>query len=143
MRNLLFIGLIFIFQSCSILIPLKDLPKPDGNFIVGTDIMILEDINRLEHFTEDETDFRKIILQVWYPAIAESDSIYPYLDYKEVRIPAIAKRLGVSEKIVEHMSKIKANSYYKARHINQEFPVIIFSHGLGGNRMQNTANIES
>ena len=143
MRNLLFIGLIFIFQSCSILIPLKDLPKPDGNFIVGTDIMILEDVNRLEYFTEDETDFRKIILQVWYPAIAESDSIYPYLDYKEIRIPAIAKRLGVSEKIIEHMSKIKANSYYKARHINEEFPIIIFSHGLGGNRTQNTANIES
>ena len=143
MKQILYIFIIILIQSCSIMIPLKDLPKPDGEFIVGTDIMILEDTNRLEYFTEDENDFRKIILQVWYPAIAKNDSIYPYLDYQHVRIPYIANRLGVSEKIIEHISGVKANSYYKARHVNKEFPIIIFSHGLGGNRTQNTANIES
>ena len=143
MKFLLYIGFIFIFQSCSILIPLKDLPKPDGNFIVGTDIIILEDKNRLEYFTEDKNDFTKIVLQVWYPAIEKTDSIYPYLDYQDIRVPSIAKRLDVSEKIIKHISDVKANSYYKARHIDEEFPIIIFSHGLGGNRTQNTANIES
>jgi len=143
MKFLLYIGFILIFQSCSILIPLKDLPKPDGNFIVGTDIIILEDKNRLEYFTEDKNDFRKIVLQVWYPAIEKTDSIYPYLDYQDIRVPSIAKRLDVSEKIIKHISDVKANSYYKARHIDEEFPIIIFSHGLGGNRTQNTANIES
>ena len=40
-------------------------------------------------------------------------------------------------------NSVEANAYYKSKPIQQEFPVIIFSHGLGGNRTQNTANIES
>ena len=72
MKQIFYILIIFLIQSCSVMIPLKDLPKPDGKFIVGTDIMILEDTNRLEYFTEDENDFRKIVLQVWYPAIAKN-----------------------------------------------------------------------
>jgi len=143
MNRLFYIGIIIIVQNCALMIPIKDLPTPDGEFIVGTDVMVLEDKNRLEYFTDDKNDYRKIVLQVWYPAISKNDSIYPYLDYEELRIPTIAKRLEVSERIIKHINNVKANSYYKARHINKEFPIIIFSHGLGGNRTQNTANIES
>tara|TARA_B100000579_G_scaffold50664_1_gene35280 strand:+ start:5237 stop:6385 length:1149 start_codon:yes stop_codon:yes gene_type:complete len=135
--------IIILFQSCSVIIPLKDLPTPNGNYIIGTDIMILEDQNRLETFTKTIDDNRKIVVQVWYPATSKSDSLYPYLDYKDIKVPYIAKRLEISEKIVNHVNKIKANSYYQATPSTDEFPLIIFSHGLGGNRMQNTINIES
>ena len=139
----LYIICIIFLQNCSVLIPLRNLPNPDGKYIVGTDIIILEDKNRLETFTEEIDDYRKIIVQIWYPATEASDSLYPYLDYKNIKVPYIAKRLEVSEKIINRVNSIKANAYYKAKPENDEFPVIIFSHGLGGNRIQNTANIES
>ena len=136
------ISIIFL-QNCSVFIPLRNLPDPDGQYIVGTDIIILEDKNRFETFTKETDDYRKIIVQIWYPATEPSDSIYPYLDYKDLKTPYIAKRLEVSEKIINRVNSIQANGYYKAKPKNNEFPVIIFSHGLGGNRIQNTANIES
>ena len=51
--------------------------------------------------------------------------------------------ISEKERLIEHINKVEANAYYKSKPIQQEFPVIIFSHGLGGNRTQNTANIES
>ena len=136
------VSIVFI-QSCSVFIPLRNLPSPDGQYIVGTDVIILEDKNRFETFTKETDDYRKIIVQIWYPATEPSDSIYPYLDYKDLKTPYIAKRLEVSEKIINRVNSIQANGYYKAKPKNNEFPVIIFSHGLGGIRIQNTANIES
>jgi len=125
------------------MIPFKNLPKPDGKFLIGTDILILDDVNRGELFTQETNDSRKIVVQVWYPSLEKSDSLYPYLDYPDIRVPYISKRLGVKESLIGHIQTIQANAYYKSKPIEEEFPVIIFSHGLGGNRTQNTANIES
>ena len=143
MKKIAYIIIIIFSQSCSIIIPLKDLPKPDGQYTIGTDVFVLEDLKRDEFFTDDKNDYRKIVLQIWYPAIEPGDSIYPYLDYQNIKIPHIAKRLEISEKIIKHVNSVKTNSYYKAKPINEEFPIIIFSHGLGGNRTQNTINMES
>ena len=123
--------------------PFQNLPKPNGQYIIGTDVIILEDINRKEEFTKNDDDYRKIIVQAWYPAITQTDSIYPYLDFSEIRTPYIAKRIGVPEYMIKHINEIKANAYYRALPINKEFPIIVFSHGLGGNRTQNSINIES
>ena len=65
--SLYIIGKYFL-QSCSVMVPLKDLPKPDGKFLVGTDVLILDDVNRGESFTKEINDSRKIVVQVWYPS---------------------------------------------------------------------------
>ena len=74
MRKLFFLFTL-LFSSCSILIPLKDLPKPRGNYIVGTDLFNWEDSSRDEWFTKDKIDSRRIVVQIWYPAISKSDSL--------------------------------------------------------------------
>ena len=75
-----------LFYSCSIVIPLNDLPKPNGDFIVGTQIFYWEDSSRDEIFTKDIIDTRKIVVQIWYPASEKSDSLYPYMENKNLRI---------------------------------------------------------
>ena len=104
--SLYIIGILFL-QSCSIMIPFKNLPEPDGKFLIGTDVLILEDINRPEIFTEKTNDFRKIVVQVWYPSSEKSDSLYPYLDYPDIRMPYISKRLGVKQRLIEHIKEIQ------------------------------------
>ena len=84
---------------------------------VGTQIFEWEDISRKELFTETGGDFRKLVVQVWYPANSKTDSIYPYLDYVDIRTAYISKQIGVPEKMIKHINKIKANK--KAWHITK------------------------
>ena len=134
---------ILYLHGCSVFIPYKNLPEPDGENIIGTDIFEIEDSSREEWFTEEKDDKRKIIVQVWYPATETSNSIYPYIDNHQIRIPEIAKQMDVPKSFVKHIKNIKANAFYKAKPINKKFPVIIFSHGLGGTKIQNSINVES
>ena len=126
MTKIYFLFFISLFTySCSILIPLNDLPEPQGNYIVGTDIFSWEDTSRDEWFTKDKIDSRKIVVLVWYPAEVSSDSLYPYKDNAEIRLEALSKQLGVPAFIMKHVKDIKANAYYKAKPItNSKFPMI-------------------
>ena len=135
MKIKLLLFLTFLFYSCSVIIPLNDLPKPKGKYIIGTDILYWEDSSRDEFFTKEIIDSRKIVLQIWYPAEQPSDSLYPYMDNPEIRINALSEQIGVPSFIMKHIKDIKGNSYYNAKPIsNKKFPLILFSHGLGGTR---------
>ena len=104
-KNILYLIFILLFQSCSIVIPYKDLPEPRGEYIIGTDIFELEDTSREEWFTDRLDDYRKIVIQVWYPAIEKSNELYPYIDYADLRIPAIANRLEISNNFIKNSAK--------------------------------------
>ena len=56
---------ILYLHGCSVFIPYKNLPEPDGENIIGTDIFEIEDSSREEWFTDEKDDKRKIIVQVW------------------------------------------------------------------------------
>ena len=99
----------FFFYSCSIIIPLNDLPKPEGDYVIGTDIFNWEDTSRDEWFTKDKIDSRKIVVQVWYPAETKSDSIYPYMANADVRIEAISKQIGVPKSFMKKIKTIEGN----------------------------------
>tara|TARA_Y100001960_G_C14697969_1_gene840029 strand:+ start:298 stop:1455 length:1158 start_codon:yes stop_codon:yes gene_type:complete len=133
----------FFIYSCSVIIPLNNLPEPKGEYLIGTDIFSWEDTSRDEWFTKNKIDSRKIVVQIWYPAKEVSDSLYPYMDNAEIRLKALSKQLGVPEFAMKHAKDIKGNSYFKATPFsNKKFPLILFSHGLGGTKTQNSINIE-
>lgn len=142
-KILLFTSIILLFNSCALILDFQDLPKPIGNYIIGTDVFDWEDKYRDEWFTPNEIDSRKISVQIWYPAIEKSDSLYPYLDHPELRIEAIANQINQSKNLVKPVTNVKGNSYYKAKPINKKFPLILFSHGFGGYKTQNMIAIEA
>ena len=143
MRKLILLAFILLLSSCALVLNFQDLPSPGGNYIIGTDIFDWEDTYRDEWFTPNEIDSRKISVQIWYPAIEKSDSLYPYLDYPELRIEAIAEQIEQSKNLVKPVSKIKGNSYYKAKPVNKKFPLVLFSHGFGGYKTQNLIAVEA
>ena len=61
---------IIFFQSCSIMIPLKDLPKPDGEFLVGkvvevnfttARVLLLSDLNSKIPVTIEPEGYQSIL----------------------------------------------------------------------------------
>ena len=132
-----------IFNSCAVILNFQDLPDTKGEYIIGTDVFMWEDTYRDEWFTKDKIDTRKIVVQIWYPASEKSDSLYPYMDNANLRIESIAKRIDKSKTFVKPISSVEGNSFYKAKPVDKKFPLIIFSHGLGGYKTQNSINIEA
>ena len=51
----------FFIYSCSVIIPLNNLPEPKGEYLIGTDIFSWEDTSRDEWFTKNKIDSRSFI----------------------------------------------------------------------------------
>ena len=138
-----------LLLGCSViipkLIPFKNLPIPSGKYLVGTQIFNWTDSKRDEWFTEDDLeDKRKLVVQIWYPTNEINDERYPYMDNPDKRLGPLSEQLELPVFMIRHIEEIKTNSILNASlHPDIEsIPVIIFSHGLGGMRAQNTAHIE-
>ncbi|SVC76948.1 uncharacterized protein METZ01_LOCUS329802, partial [marine metagenome] len=138
---------IFIYSCGAVisnLVPFENLPIPSGNYKVGTRVYTWVDTDRYEWFTSTPEDYRKIVVQVWYPATSISGSSVPYLDQWKRRIGPISEQIDVPKIFIHSIKNVQSNSFLNAEAINigSPYPLIIFSHGLGGMRMQNTIQME-
>tara|TARA_B100001113_G_C21088930_1_gene613419 strand:- start:362 stop:1522 length:1161 start_codon:yes stop_codon:yes gene_type:complete len=132
----------FFLVGC-ISIPFNNPPKPSGKSQIGTQSIELIDSERLEWFTENPNDFRKIMIQVWYPTKNYQGKKELYIDYGDIRIKALAEQFDYKPFLFKGLTQIETNSFTNAKpNVNNKFPLIIFSHGLGGNRTQNTIMVE-
>ena len=150
------ISLIIVYYFCCIFIascgsiisnfvPFENLPIPSGNYKVGTRVYTWVDTDRYEWFTANSEDYRKIVVQVWYPAHSVSGMPVPYLDQWQRRIGPIADQIELPKMLIHSIKDVQSNSYLDAEIDNYDstYPLIIFSHGLGGMRMQNTIQMEA
>jgi len=148
LTRLTLILIVISLSNCSIFFkavaPFSDLPEPTGPYGVGTRSATWIDSSRDETFTP-ERDYRKIVVQVWFPIVKHDDiTRLPYIDDAELRLPAIAKQLGLPLSLIKHFDTVRTNASATSSgfEVEEAFPVILFSHGLSGMRFQNSALIE-
>ena len=151
MRVTLLILILVSSFGCSTIVrttlPFNDLPAPSGPYTVGTGIETWEDNSRPEAFTDNPTDVRRIVVQYWYPAAVPSmaeTTPHPYLDQPAKRMGAFAQAMGLPEFLVEHIQEVRTHSLYgQTVHPDTDtLPIVVFSHGLGGMKSQNTIQAE-
>ena len=123
---------------------LSPLPKPSGDYSVGTVSYYFVDSNREEIYTDDPNDHRELMVRVWYPSEKVSGgNIAPYLSKALIKAIALSwdtSTLYSSDSFVT----IPTHSIIKApiAQTKSNYPVLLFSHGFGILPEFNTINVE-
>ena len=79
-------------------IQFNNLPSPDGPFSVGSSVFYWIDESRSEWYLETYKDQRRLMAQIWYPALKTKnlESMF-YIERMDERVEYISKELGVSK----------------------------------------------
>ena len=111
------------------LLPLFQLPAPDGPQRAGT---------RALHWG---TAARPLNVQVWYPTPATSGTAARYVPDSQVTV-ALSQMFGLPGFALSHLRQIRTNALQDAAPDTTTRPVLLFFHGLGSVRGQNTFQAE-
>ena len=114
--------------------------SPAGPFPVGITTVVLVDSNRTDAFTKEP---RTLVTEIWYPATDEARNSpkNKFSDFIPARItPEIELAVqGAYKMPISELDKIFWNEAVRNAPVrNGKYPLVIFSHGNGGNRHQNT-----
>ncbi len=119
------------------------LPEPSGPSPIGTTTRHLVDRERGEPFTEDPSDNREIMLQVWYPAAGSGGETARYMDpetFNWLKHEAPIPLFWIPD---DGYSFVQPHAVSGAPPCaDQMFPVLLFSHGYDGVREIYTSLIE-
>ena len=146
-RQIFFLFSVFWLSACaalvSVLIPMEDVAKPTGPYQVGTQIIHMVDNDRSAWYGEESSGSREIMVRVWYPAQPqEGDQKAPYVYNEKLIGDMVSQGFGIPKYLMQNISNIKANSWSGIDPVDKKFPVLIFSHGHGGLKIQNTTQME-
>lgn len=107
-------------------IPIFELPKPTGNYKIGSQYLYLK-THRNEDITAKENDKRALMIKVWYPARINSEVKEAYLNDGD-RI-GFAAKYNLPLSTFKYLDYIKTNTHWKPIVADEKFPILIFSHG--------------
>jgi hypothetical protein len=129
-----------------IAMPPRNLPKPTGNYRIGTVSYDLTDEGRSDPYAEvsgNPPGPRTIRIQIWYPAVS-SDNVRrrsPWMPDGIRQIRGIVKTHDFPPFVWDHTLLMKSNSFQGAEPAahtgsgsGQPWPIIIISHGWEGYR---------
>ncbi len=141
--------------------PVPAIPAPSGAFDVGTTTVVLEDAERTELYglpepdpeaaDEDQADSgeeapgeqRRIVVQVWYPAMASEEEPVRWNPDIDILGPEIAGRLGLPGFALDHTAGAVAHARSDALPLDGVFPVVLWSHDWAGFRTDSVDHVES
>jgi len=98
---------------------------------------IIEDETREELYSDESNDYRRIKIQIWYPAESvEGYELAPWLDDGVEIARGLSKDMGFPFFVLDHTADIMSNAYINAPINNdlERYPVVIISHGWRGFR---------
>ena len=130
------------------LVPVFNLPEPDGPHAVGVWDFELTDHSRLGVLYAADDEPRRLAVRVWYPAATtDGYTVRPYATEAELEttFSAIAvEEFGLPSFFLSHLKHVDTHSYEGAPVLEdgQPLPVIFFNHGLNGYLSQNSALME-
>ena len=113
-------------------LPVFKLPIPYGPFNVGTERFHIVDSTRFEWFTKkDLNDRRELMLQAWYPSnVRPITKPENYMDFMELRSPALASAGGIPAFTTSHLERVKTNSYLDLKCIMWIILIILWIQGM-------------
>lgn len=111
-----------------LLVPMFSLPMPTGPYPVGTRIIYLKDPGRVEEKGAHPGRPRELIVQIWYPAAPSKNHLAAY------------QRMSETTLATSYRSVLWTNSRRDAPVATNGGPfiVLLFNHGWGERRTQNT-----
>jgi dienelactone hydrolase len=127
-------GFSFLALAVGILVPVELMPRPSGEFQVGTMVFEVSDPDRLEPYGSAPEGLRRFRVQVWYPS--EDTEGYQRADWLEdgrVVAPAVSRAMGFPPYLLSYGQLVTSNAYWNAPVISGEgLPFVIISHGWTG-----------
>ena len=140
------IGIFFALTSLILaaLLPVPPPPPITGPYAIGTATYHLVQTGRPEIFSADPNDSRELMMQVWYPAEVSDQPIANYLPNSGVGSRENSKMFALPPFLLNHLRLIKPNARVEPllAPSDSPFPLLIFSHGRSGTRIQNTQQVE-
>ncbi|MCB9135514.1 MAG: hypothetical protein H6636_08810 [Anaerolineales bacterium] len=141
------LGGILILIVCvapPVLFPIPHIRPPTGPYPVGTLTLDLTDLSRTDPYASDSSALRELMLQVWYPAETPGKTPVPWMEHVEIVAPAISAWIEMPSFFLDHLKYAKTDAFANVTVASAEaqFPVLIFSHGFGGFRAQNTFQMQ-
>jgi len=124
------LGLLALVVAAALpaLLPVFRLPEPTGPYAVGTQYYYWTDADRPDEYTTDAGDFRKVSVQIWYPAeLSGDENPIRYMSREAARV--LSRDWGASEFLLDHFSLVRAHAYLGAEvaQTGAPFPVITYS----------------
>jgi predicted dienelactone hydrolase len=125
-------------------VPVFGFPRPTGPYAIGTQTYHWVDEIRPDVFTADPDDRRELVVQVWYPA--EDEPGAPRAPYVAdgLALAPLARLMKLPDATFGYFDQVRTNAVIGApvARADARFPVLLFSHGRGGYRQHNTAQVE-
>ncbi|MGG5784793.1 alpha/beta hydrolase family protein [Bacillus albus] len=144
-KTLLLCIYLSVAVALPLLMPVFSFEEPTGPHRVGTKLYHWIDHQRNEPYSENSTDQRELMVQIWYPAAEKSKGDQePYLRNINELSKGLEKTLSIPAFAFSHLELVKSHSFMDLQLSDSEnhYPILLFSHGFNGFRNQNTFEVE-